>query len=71
MFYLKRNLPTIERVLRGVAGVAAAVVAYAWLPSGAAAVAGWAAAAVLVGSAVVGFCPACAMMGRSPVDAKQ
>lgn len=62
MFYVK-NVPTWERVLRVVAGLAVA----AW---GVLALGGlWGAmtalsAAGIVLSGLVGFCPACAMVGR-------
>ncbi len=62
MFYVK-NVPTWERVLRVVAGLAVAV----W---GVLALGGlWGAmtalsAAGIVLSGLVGFCPACAMVGR-------
>lgn len=70
MFYLKRNLPWWERVLRAassVAIIAAAVMVHAsagsmvfWLLT--------ACAATLALSSIVGFCPACALFGRQPVD---
>jgi hypothetical protein len=62
MFYVK-NVPTWERVLRVVAGLA--VVAWSVVALG-----GWASAAValsaagIVLSGLFGFCPACAMVGR-------
>jgi hypothetical protein len=60
----KRNVPGWERVLRATCGVTLLVVA-AVLP-----MTGWHLWAVLVGgagllgSAAVGFCPACALAGR-------
>lgn len=64
MFYLKRNLPAWERILRLAVGALLALLAYAGtFPS-------WpvwvqvSAAAVLGGTALVGFCPACALVGR-------
>jgi hypothetical protein len=61
-FYVK-NVPQGERVLRVVVGVAVAVAAVVklggWL--GLAVAAG---AAGIVVSGLVGFCPACAMLGR-------
>ncbi len=64
MFFLKRNLPTWERVLRVLSGAAIGAAVYAGLSTG---VVTWLAvgtAATLVLTAFVGFCPACAMVGR-------
>lgn len=62
MFYVK-NVPGRERVLRIVAGVLAVAGALAWLP-GDWRIAGALAAAGIVVSGLVGFCPMCAMVGR-------
>lgn len=62
MFYVK-NVPTGERIVRGVAGVAGAGLGVALLGG----TAGWLVAAGALGFAVTGlfgFCPACAMVGR-------
>lgn len=62
MVYVK-NVPTVERVLRVVAGVAVAGAAVVLVGG----TAGWviaAGAAGLVASGLFGFCPACAMVGR-------
>lgn len=62
MFYAK-NVPNGERVLRVVAGAAAAGLGLALLGG----TAGWlvaAGAVSLVASGLFGFCPACAMVGR-------
>lgn len=70
MFYLKRNLPAWERALRAAGAIA--LLAAAWLsgiPAGSALF--WlliAGAATLAITGVLGFCPACAMLGRKPVD---
>lgn len=64
MFYLKRNLPAWERSLRLAVAALLALLAYAgafpswpvWVPGSAAAVFG--------ATALVGFCPACALAGR-------
>jgi hypothetical protein len=64
----RKNVGRAERVLRAVAGVG--LVGYAVLQAGLTplgiglALAGM--VAVLTG--MVGFCPACAMVGRRPVD---
>jgi len=62
MFYVK-NVPTGERILRVVAGAAAAAGGLVLLGG----TAGWLVAAGAVGlvaSGLFGFCPACAMVGR-------
>lgn len=67
MFY-RKNLPAGERWARMALGlvIAGAGVALAgWTP------AGWLALAAGLGAAatgLVGFCPACALLGRRPVD---
>lgn len=70
MFHLKRNLPGWERGTRialaaVVAGAATTGSAMGLVTS----LVAWAAGAValtLLATAVVGFCPACAMLGRRP-----
>ncbi len=62
MFYVK-NVPGWERVLRVLVGLAVV----AWAVMGLGGTQGWllaAAAAGIVVSGLVGFCPACAMVGR-------
>jgi hypothetical protein len=62
MWYVK-NVPNIERVLRVLAGVAGAGLAMTSLPESW----GWVGAAAASGlalSGLIGFCPACAMLGR-------
>ncbi|WP_395404107.1 DUF2892 domain-containing protein [Pseudoduganella sp. UC29_106] len=62
MFYVK-NVPTWERVLRVVVGLA--VVAWSLLALGGIwGIAIAASAAGIVASGLFGFCPACAMVGR-------
>ena len=62
----KRNVPGWERALRAACGATLLVVAAVL------ALAGWplwlvlASGAGLLGSAAVGFCPACALAGRRP-----
>ena len=67
VFHLKRNIPAWERVIRLCLGVIAALGALYFLPPGALRVLGFAAAGVLGATAVVGFCPACAMLGRRAI----
>lgn len=62
MWYVK-NVPTGERVLRVLCGAAGVAASLAWLP-GPWAWMGAASAVGLVLSGLVGFCPACAMVGR-------
>ncbi|KHK59530.1 hypothetical protein PI86_09465 [Burkholderia sp. A9] len=62
MFYVK-NVPGWERVVRIALGVVVAVLALV-LIKGVAGIAVAVAAAGLVVSGMVGFCPACAMVGR-------
>jgi hypothetical protein len=65
MFFLKRNLPTWERALRITLGLAILGAVYAgFTESGLMTWLALATAATLVGTAFVGFCPACAMVGR-------
>jgi len=68
MLYLKRNLPGAERVVRLVLALAVAAVAGLLLPAGFERWAGLAAAAGLALTALVGFCPACALVGRRAVE---
>jgi membrane protein implicated in regulation of membrane protease activity len=68
MFHIKRNLPVWERLSRVVAGAACA-----WIGLGplAASTLDWlvlATGVTLLLTAFVGFCPACAMIGRRYLD---
>lgn len=62
MFYVK-NVPTWERLLRVVAGLAAAAWSVLALGGWWGALAGLCAAGMVL-SGLFGFCPACAMVGR-------
>lgn len=64
MFFLKRNLPAWERGLRIVSGAAIGAAVYAGLTAGVVTALALGTAATLVLTAFVGFCPACAMVGR-------
>jgi len=68
MLYLKRNLPVAERVVRLALALAVAASAGLLLPAGLARWAGLATAAGLALTALVGFCPACALAGRRAVE---
>jgi hypothetical protein len=67
MLYLKTNLPRWERNLRLVAALVVAL-ATAYFAVGPLAWAGWLTATTLALTAVLGFCPACAMVGRAPQE---
>lgn len=63
MLYVK-NLPVWERLLRGAGALAMGAAALLWVPHGPWA---WALAASAAGallSSLLGFCPACALLGR-------
>lgn len=64
MFYLQHNLPLFERVARFGAGVGVGVAINYLGLSGWPMWAAAAGAVTLAGTAVVGFCPACALLGR-------
>lgn len=64
MFFLKRNLPVWERAARLLAGAALGAVLVGDLTSGFVTWLAVASALTLVLTAFVGFCPACAMVGR-------
>lgn len=68
MFHLKRNMPTLERWGRL---LGAALMALAAWQGGLGTTWAWVlglSGASLAATAVVGFCPACAMLGRRPLD---
>ncbi|HYW55386.1 MAG TPA: DUF2892 domain-containing protein [Polaromonas sp.] len=69
MIYMKRNLPGWERVLRLGGGMTLACATLLLLPMGWLFWAGLATALSLGLTGLVGFCPACAMVGRKPVGA--
>ncbi|MBK7003083.1 MAG: DUF2892 domain-containing protein [Rhodoferax sp.] len=68
MFFLKRNLPTWERAARIIAGIAVGAAVVGDLTTGTVTWLALATAATLVLTAFVGFCPACAMVGRRYLD---
>lgn len=64
----RRNLPGLERSLRTCGGVAIAAVSlgmFGLTPSG---LVGAATGIFVVLTGVFGFCPACALLGRRPVE---
>lgn len=67
MFYLKRNLPTAERLIRVALGICTGTATAALAPALWVMIAGYATAATFASTAIVGFCPACALFGRKPV----
>jgi hypothetical protein len=67
MFYLKRNLPTLERGIRLLLGFCVAAISAFASPSLMWTILGISTAFTLVGTAMFGFCPACAMLGRKPI----
>jgi hypothetical protein len=71
MFYLKRNVPALERGLRVVAGLAGAGLALALAPSPVGMWAGVAAGLMFAVTGLVGYCPMCAMVGRKAVEARE
>ncbi|WIT12792.1 DUF2892 domain-containing protein [Paucibacter sediminis] len=65
MFFIKRNLPHWERALRILMGLLmGGAVFMGWFGAGPLSWMAGAAAATLASTALVGFCPACAMLGR-------
>jgi len=72
MFFLKRNLPNWERALRIALGVAVGgAIAGHFVSAGLFTWLAIATAVTLVSTAFVGFCPACAMVGRRNLEQKQ
>ena len=67
MIYFKRNLPSWERAIRLLSGLVLAGLAVLFSTSPLMMWTGMAAGFSLVGTAIVGFCPMCAMVGRKPV----
>jgi len=67
MFYLKRNLPGFERIVRLALALCLAVVPHTFVLIGWLGIGAYAAAAVSACTAIVGFCPACAMFGRKSI----
>lgn len=68
MFFLKRNLPIWERFLRLAAAVLILWLALSGVTAGIVTWLAFATAATMALTAFVGFCPACAMVGRRYLD---
>ncbi len=62
---MERNEAGLDRVLRGVAAIAAAVAAFAVGPTSGAGIALVVVAVVMAGTAATGFCPAYRLLGIS------
>lgn len=67
MMYFKTNLPGWERAIRIAMGVMLGALTYMY------AAAPWtwvgiAAGAMMIGTGFIGFCPACAMVGRRSIE---
>lgn len=70
MFYLKRNIPNLERAARLLLGIATAIAAYYLMPSDMLKIAGAIGGASLAATGIAGFCPACALVGRRIAERK-
>ena len=67
MFFLQQNLPVWERALRLGGALLLACAGLLWMPAGWPVALAFVSAAVSGLTAIVGFCPACALVGRKPV----
>lgn len=68
MVHLKRNLPHWERTLRIGGGIFVTYAALSGFTQGVVTWLAYGTAATLILTAFVGFCPACAMVGRRYLD---
>ena len=68
MFHLKRNLPHWERALRIGSGLLITYMAFSGFTQGMLTWLAYGTAITLMSTAFVGFCPACAMVGRRYLD---
>jgi hypothetical protein len=71
MFYLKRNVPVVERGLRVVAGIAGAGLAIAFARQPIGMWVGIACGLMFAVTGLVGYCPMCAIGGRKPMEARE
>ncbi len=65
MMYFKTNLPGWERAIRIAMGVMLVGLAYLYAPTSLLTWVGTAMGVMLAGTGFIGFCPMCAMVGRS------
>lgn len=68
MFFIKRNLPVWERIIRIAMAILIAGAVLGGLTTGLVSWLAWATAVTMALTAFVGFCPACAMVGRRYLD---
>ena len=71
MFYFKRNLPVWERVVRVALGICTGIITAKldvalWMQ-----IAGYGTAVMFAGTALIGFCPACALFGRKALGSSR
>ena len=64
---IKTNLPGWERAIRIALGIIVAGLAYLYAPSPIMTWTGVAMGAMFAGTGFIGFCPMCAMVGRSTI----
>ena len=68
---MKKNVGTIDRTIRGIAGIAA-IIAYAMgMLSGTLGIVALVVGVVLIGTAVLGWCPPYALLGISTRGSEQ
>jgi hypothetical protein len=67
MMYIKTNLPGWERAIRIALGIMVAGLAYLYAPGPIMTWTGIAMGAMFAGTGFIGFCPMCAMVGRSTI----
>ncbi len=67
MFHIKRNVPLWERLGRVAVGALLVGAALSGMVTGLGAVLAFAGAATLVLTGFIGYCPACALVGRAPL----
>lgn len=71
MFFVKRNLPIWERILRLCVSICFGVAAGYFLNAGIPQTLLFVTAIIFAGTALIGFCPACAMLGRKAIRDKK
>jgi DUF2892 family protein len=64
----QKNLPIWERGLRVLVGLALVGYAVVWAPSMLVLAIALFSAVFVIGTGFVGYCPACAMVGRKPIQ---